>query len=912
MRIIPASFRQRILLGFSVLVLSFLGVTVTVETVGIPGTAIQGRFGEARAAATSDMELISALVTERIALWFKERRGDIKVMSSSPFLDAALETQHSESALRRLLESWRMSQSSMESMAIIDPVTGAVLGAGGGYAEAQQSGDIGISPERLARVSLPGFSETLRMHSRPDKKTWIQITRQVFSPRNPDQVRAILVVELMVDDTVLDLAWPLRESLNRNWTCLVASELSGVVIPFDRRFSRQDVTALTTAPQSILPIAQALAGVNAPFEGFNEHGQAVLGFHRHIKVDQGISLGMAFTMESSEMLDPVWDTLARSLMFWLVLFAAGIALAFWLSRQIAKPIKELADVAHRIESGDLSGRVSFTDQSEFGYLGRVFNAMAQRIETWQRHLEQQVSERTQDLQDSERRLQRSASDLADQNIELEQHRNHLEKLVEERTAALSVAKSDAEAANRAKSTFLANMSHELRTPLNAIIGFSQIMANEDGVSAGQKENLAIILKSGNHLLALINSVLDLAKIESGKVEIETEEIDLGNFTSDLIAMLKGRAEARGLQLFLDQSSSFPRFVKTDPAKLRQILINLVGNAIKFTEQGQVIVKLYVVALNEGNNQLRLAFEISDTGPGMTPEDAARVFHPFEQAVSKSLVEGTGLGLSIAREYVHLLGGDIAVRSALGQGTTFSFTILAETVAAEHVSMLHGDFGDIVRIDNAAACKILVVEDQLENRLLLREILARHGFQHREVDNGQEGVAAARDWRPDCILMDRRMPVMDGIEATRAIAQLGLTPPPVILAVTAHAFAEERAEMIAAGCADLLGKPFRDEDLCALLARYLPITVIRDCASEGLTTEPASMPLSNALVMLPATTLADLQKAVILCDTEQITSLLAAYPDTLVVLRPQLDAYEFGHIAEEIDKLTADTGMPAGG
>ncbi|MFZ1829217.1 MAG: ATP-binding protein [Candidatus Competibacteraceae bacterium] len=909
MRFIPVRFRQRILLGFGALVLGFLGATASVDMLGIPRTAIQGRFGETRAAAIADMELMSALVAERIALWFKERRGDIKAMSASPYLGAALETQPPEPALRRLLESWRMGYPSMEALAILDPATGAVLGADG-YALSRRSADIDISPERLARVALHGFTETLRIRSHPDKKTRIQITRQISSPRHPDQVTAILVVELLIDDVLLDLVWSLRENLTRNWTCIVASELSSVVVPFGERFSRQDAIALATAPQSIPPIAQALAGINAPYEGLDQHGQAVLGFHRQIRVDRGIALGVALTMEQKEVFAPAWDAFARNLIFWLALFVASIALAFWLSRQIAKPINELAQVARNIESGDLSARVSLADQSEFGYLGTVFNAMAQRIETWQRHLEQQVSERTQDLRESEQRLQRSARDLANQNIELEQHRNHLERLVEERTAALSVAKTAAEAANRAKSTFLATMSHELRTPLNAIIGFSQILAKDAGATSGQKENLAIILKSGNHLLTLVNSVLDLAKIEAGKIEVEVEEFDLGNFTRDLIAILKGRAEAKGLQLLLDQSSSFPRFVRTDPAKLRQILINLIGNAIKFTERGQVMLKLYVVALSHGGKQLQLAFEISDTGPGMPPEDAERVFRPFEQAMSKSPVEGTGLGLAIAREYIHLLGGEIAVRTALGQGSTFSFTIMGEAVAAEHIPELHHDLGDIARIENAAACKILVVEDQLENRVLLRELLARHGFQHREAENGREGVAAARDWRPDCILMDRRMPVMDGIEATRAIVDLGLTPPPVILAVTAHAFHEERAEMIAAGCADVIAKPFDDNDFFARLAQYLPITITRKSPPPDPSTAPAPMSLPTALALLPAATLAALRDAAIQCDTECVTSLLAASPDTLVTLKPLLDTYDFGHIAEEIDKLLADPGLLA--
>ena len=485
---------------------------------------------------------------------------------------------------------------------------------------------------------------------------------------------------------------------------------------------------------------------------------------------------------------------------------------------------------------------------------------------------------------------------------LAEHREHLEELVAERTVDLEKARAVAEHANLSKSNFLANMSHELRTPMNAILGFTQIMAKDHAVTEGQKENLSIILKSGEHLLSLINDILDLAKIESGRIELELQEFDLGALTQELIGMLKVQAENKGLELCLNQSSSFPRFIKSDPAKLRQIIINIVGNAIKFTQHGQIELKLNLLAQANKKNRNVLLFEISDTGRGIAADDIERIFDPFEQAKSKFLTEGTGLGLAITRQYISMLGGTITVDSTLGEGSTFCFTIAYESVAIDHTPALHLNLGEITSIDNAANCRILVVEDQLENRFLLKQLLIPYGFQYREAINGAEGVNIARQWHPHCILMDRRMPVMDGLAATRAICELGLDPQPAIIAVTAHAFAGERAEMLAAGCVDFLGKPFTDRDLYAFLERYLPVTIIRAVPptdEAGVAIVPG---LPAILSTLPAATIRQLEAAAIRCDVEQITDLLHSYPEVCNNLQPLLTSFRFDALSEAIGNL----------
>ena len=382
----------------------------------------------------------------------------------------------------------------------------------------------------------------------------------------------------------------------------------------------------------------------------------------------------------------------------------------------------------------------------------------------------------------------------------------------------------ADAANKAKSLFLANMSHELRTPMNAILGFTQIMARDPAATGSQLEHLRIILKSGKHLLALISDVLNLSKIEAGKIEVELEAFSIEDLINEIIAMLKEQAEAKGIVLSLASGSSFPRFVKTDPAKLRQIILNITGNAIKFTQHGHVVIKTSCVDVDRLARKLEVIFEISDTGAGIASGDIDRIFLPFEQVKlhDSSLTEGTGLGLTITREYIKLLGGDISVTSELGKGSTFRFRIPCEAV--DTFSGGRNLEGDITAIDNAPNYKILVVEDHPDNLLLIRQILAPFGFQLREACDGKEGVAAAIAWHPHLILMDRRMPVMDGIEAAQEIRKLGLEPKPAIIAVTAHAYREERSEMLQAGCDGFLCKTFQERELFDLLAEHLDIRV----------------------------------------------------------------------------------------
>ena len=482
--------------------------------------------------------------------------------------------------------------------------------------------------------------------------------------------------------------------------------------------------------------------------------------------------------------------------------------------------------------------------------------------------------------------------------ELLQHRDHLEELVAQRTAELAEARDQAQAANRAKSAFLANMSHELRTPLTAVLGFSEVIARDPAIPGRIRDNLAIIIRSGEHLLALINDILDLSKIEAGRIEIERHDTDLGELVRDVINMMRGRAEAKGLNLLLNQSSDFPRFVNTDAGKLRQVLVNLVGNAIKFTHAGQVAVRLTATATADGH---LLTAEIQDTGIGIARDDLDRIFRPFEQIGSR-MTEGTGLGLAITRQFVQMLGGRISVDSEPGKGSCFRFTIpvgRVDPASAQALPVLRHP----LRIGSPTAdLRILIVEDQPENRLLLRCFLEPLDLQIRDAVNGEEAIAIFQEWRPRLIFMDRRMPVLDGLEATRRIKALPGGAETIVIAVSAHSFKEEQREMLAAGCTDFIAKPFGSDDLLNLLKKQLHLELVYGDAEESKS--PGPRPLSaDDLRGLPAAELATLHRLAIVCDELELVKWLETQdclaPAAKEALAQLIKDYQF----EEIQKIT---------
>lgn len=358
-------------------------------------------------------------------------------------------------------------------------------------------------------------------------------------------------------------------------------------------------------------------------------------------------------------------------------------------------------------------------------------------------------------------------------------------------SALRFAKEAAEAANHAKSAFLANMSHELRTPLNAILGFAQLMGRDAALTSRQGESLEIINRSGEHLLNLINDVLEMSKIEAGRITLNPERFDLRRLLQTLQEMFQIRAEAKHLSLQFDLAAELPQYVLTDEGKLRQVLINLLSNAVKFTDKGKVTLR---AGKEDKGNSTYLYFEIEDTGTGIAPEEIDSLFQPFVQTTSGTQArEGTGLGLTISRQFVQLMKGDIQLTSTLGQGSIFRFDIQVTAVEQPETPQ-QVSRGRVLRLAfDQPIYRILVVDDRLENRLLIEQLLQTVGFETMTASDGQEAIAAWQTWHPDLILMDMWMPVMDGYQATRQIRVLEKLQPnsthTAIVALTASAFEE---------------------------------------------------------------------------------------------------------------------------
>ncbi len=407
--------------------------------------------------------------------------------------------------------------------------------------------------------------------------------------------------------------------------------------------------------------------------------------------------------------------------------------------------------------------------------------------------------------------------------ELRRYRDHLEDVVRDRTEELRLARDEAEAANKAKSAFLANMSHELRTPLNAILGFSQMMRQDSGLNASQQENLNIINNSGEHLLKLINDVLEIAKIEAGKLQLQNTTFDLHAMVRDVIDMMHLRAQQKGVQLDLDQSSEFPRYIRGDESRLRQILVNLVSNAVKFTDKGGVIIRLGL----KNNARYHLLIEVADNGPGISAEDQKFLFQPFMQLPEGKMHLGSGLGLSIVQQFVKMMGGSVSVESNPGEGSLFRVEIPLEAADREEVKRLGDESsGEIEGIaSDQPKYRILIAEDQYDNQMLLSKLMTDLGLKVKVAENGEECVRLFQEWKPDLIWMDRRMPEMDGLEATRRIRDLPGGKEVKIVAVTASAFKEQQSELLQAGMDGFIRKPYRFREIYHSLATQLGIKFI---------------------------------------------------------------------------------------
>jgi len=398
-------------------------------------------------------------------------------------------------------------------------------------------------------------------------------------------------------------------------------------------------------------------------------------------------------------------------------------------------------------------------------------------------------------------------------------RKQVEEALIEAKEASELARIQADRANQAKSTFLANMSHELRTPLNGILGYTQILKRDKALTPKQQEGINIIHRSGEYLLTLITDILDLSKIEAGKVELYLTDFNFNEFIRDITELFQIRAQQKHITFIYEPTTYLPIGVRADEKRLRQVLINLLGNAIKFTKKGGVNLKIGMY-----NNKMR--FQIEDTGIGIAQEDIEKIFQPFQQVGDQDYkAEGTGLGLPITKKLIEMMGGELQVKSVLGQGSTFWMELVFPEVS------------DIVKVKKVQepiiigytgqSRKILIVDDRQENRSVMTHLLMPLGFQTAEACNGQEALEKTESWLPDLIITDLVMPVLDGFALARKLREIPAFQKIPLIAASASVFDHHQQLSIDVGCNDFIGKPFQAEALLALIQKHLNLTWIHD-------------------------------------------------------------------------------------
>jgi len=597
----------------------------------------------------------------------------------------------------------------------------------------------------------------------------------------------------------------------------------------------------------------------------------------YIHREKLVPLGRVITVAN---LDSAYQNLKNKILVILVAqgiktFLVSLFILFLFDRLVGVYLRRIASHSASLVTDSRHQPLSLEGKESQGLAGDELDQVVVALNNTQARMATAIAERDQSL------------------MALKSMNDKLEARVAERTRDLADAKAAAESANIAKSAFLANMSHELRTPLNAILGFAQIMERDKRLPEDERHNVGVINRAGGHLLSVINDVLEISRIEAGRTTAHKEVFDLTETLSAIEEMIRIRAEAKHLALHVEYLGPTPSHVQGDPHHLRQVLINLLGNGVKYTDAGEVALR--IEPLGE-----HIRFEVADTGHGIGLADQERVFHAFyqtEAGIAKG--EGTGLGLTISREFVRLMGGELTVLSEPGRGSTFGFTI---PLPAAEAPATKAALGSVVGLaEGQPAPRILVVEDHPDNRDLICQLMTSIGCQINHAANGAQAVDAFGRWKPDLIWMDMRMPVMDGYAATRAIRQLPDGASVKIAALTASAFREDKAAILAAGCDDMVFKPIDANKLFEAMQNLLGLRY-RYASPPSAAGETATATASDGdLSDLPEPILAAIRNAAEILDESALRDIVERitpdYPRQAQLIAKIVYEYRFDELTK---------------